>query len=189
MSTLDLRDIQGNIHRPYGRYGFPCGRYFLFHINRDRKDTRRGDCEVGRWLLDQIRPAVTTAEPWRNSTTPADAPVRDKPKVALNIAFTWKGLTALELPTATLRLMPDEFIEGMAARKAILGDLEASDPENWDLVWRDAALDEDKAAHVWVSLTAQADPATGRPVPELDVWTQWLVGLTQHPFAAGRVIL
>ena len=172
MSTLDLHDIQGNIHRPYGRYGFPYARYFLFHINRDRGDPRRWDSEIGRWLVDQIRPAVTTAEPWRNSATPKDSPVRDKPKVTLNIAFTWAGLSALELPTSTLRLMPDEFIEGMAGRNTILGDLEASAPENWDTVWRDANRADDKAIHVWVSLNAQAEAATGQPVPELDVWTR-----------------
>ncbi|TDH59189.1 hypothetical protein E2C06_28600 [Dankookia rubra] len=189
MSTLDLHDIQGNIHRPYGRYGFPYARYFLFHVNRDRHDPRRWDSEIGRWLVDQIRPAVTTAEPWRNGDTPADAPVRDKPAVTLNIAFTWAGLTALDLPVSTLRLMPDEFIEGMAARNTILGDLEASAPGNWDAVWRDATRADDKAVHLWVSLNAQADPATGRPVPELEVWTRWLVGLPEHPFARGRIAL
>ena len=181
MSALDLHDIQGNIHRPYGRYGFPYARYFLFHI-------RHGECAAGRWFIDQIRPSVTTAEPWRNSSTPKDAPVRDKPAVAVNIAFTWKGLSALDLPTSTLRLMPDEFIEGMAARKSVLGDLEASDPANWDLVWKAAAESDEHAAHIWVSLNAQAD-AMGRPVPELDAWTQWLLALPTYPEAAGKVEL
>jgi deferrochelatase/peroxidase EfeB len=189
MSTLDLHDIQGNIHRPYGRYGFPYARYFLFHVNRKQDDARRYDSVIARWLVDQIRPAVTTSEPWRNSETPAGAPVRDKPAVTLNIGFTWAGLNTLELPVSTLRLMPDEFIEGMAGRNTILGDLEASAPENWDTVWRDANLEDDKAIHVWVSLNAQAEPSTGLPVPELEVWTRWLVGLTEHPFAQGRLTL
>ena len=29
---LDLRDIQGNIIRAYGRFGFPHARYFFLHI-------------------------------------------------------------------------------------------------------------------------------------------------------------
>ncbi|WP_431271348.1 Dyp-type peroxidase [Dankookia sp. P2] len=189
MSTLDLHDIQGNIHRPYGRYGFPYARYFLFHVNRRRDDPRRWDSEIARWLVDQIRPAVTTAEPWRNAATPAGAPVRDKPAVTLNIAFTWAGLNALELPVSTLRLMPDEFIQGMAGRNTILGDLEASAPESWDTVWRNANIEDEKAIHVWVSLNAQAEPSTGLPVPDLEVWTRWLVGLTEHPFARGRLTL
>jgi Dyp-type peroxidase family len=181
MSALDLHDIQGNIHRPYGRYGFPYARYFLFHI-------RQGESAAGRWFIDQIRPSVTTAEPWRNSSTPKDSPVRERPVVALNIALSWKGLSALDLPTATLRLMPDEFIEGMAARKRVLGDLEVSDPTNWDVVWKNAAESADHAAHVLVSLNAQAD-AMGRPVPMLETWTQWLTKLPTYPEADGKVVL
>ena len=33
----------------------------------------------------------------------------------LNIAFTWRGLMALELPTSTMRLMPDLFAEHQVA--------------------------------------------------------------------------
>lgn len=183
MSTLDLHDIQGNIHRPYGRYGFPYARYFAFHI-------RAGHCAAGRWFIDQIRPHVTTAEPWRNSGTPPGANVRDKPPVAVNIAFTWKGLDALELPITTLRQMPDEFIEGMPARKTTLGDLEASDPRNWDEVWRRSAQEEaDARVHVLVMLNAQPDPETGLPVRELGLWTEWLRKLVTYPETAGKVLL
>ena len=32
MIQLDLADIQGNIHRPYGRFGFPFTRHLFFNI-------------------------------------------------------------------------------------------------------------------------------------------------------------
>ena len=50
--TLDLLDIQSNIVRPYGRFGFPLARYLLLNV----RDSRRGrDC------LGQMIPRVTTA--------------------------------------------------------------------------------------------------------------------------------
>lgn len=182
MSSLDLPDIQGNIHRPYGRYGFPYARYFLFHI-------KAGEADAGRWFVDQLRHYVTTAEPWASSRTADQTGLRPKPPVALNIAFTWHGLLALDLPTATLRQMPDEFIEGMACRKHILGDLGPSDPENWDPVWRDASRPGGRRIHVWVSLNAQAREADGRPVEELRIWTDWLLALVENPHARDKVVL
>ncbi|MBK1660859.1 Dyp-type peroxidase [Paracraurococcus ruber] len=193
MNTLDLHDIQGNIHRPYGRYGFPYARYLAFHINA-------GECAAGRFFIEQIRPHVTTAERWASSdVTPEEQKrlnLRDKPPVAINIAFTWKGLAALELPTATLRLMPDEFVEGMPARKTILGDLPispsnpGSDPSNWDEVWRNSAEKESEAVHVLVMLNAQADYANrGLPVAELQQWTDWLRALVRHDWLKDKVRL
>src|SRR5436305_185476 len=102
MSMLDLPDIQGNIHRPYGRFGFPYSRHLLFHV----ADARRG-----RWFVDKVRHYVTSAAPWDDGTVPAGPGTRPRPAVALNIGITWYGLRALGLPTKTLRLMPDEFID------------------------------------------------------------------------------
>ena len=48
MIRLDLADIQGNIHRPYGRFGFPHTRHFFFNI----ADT------VGRATVCAGRPAA-----------------------------------------------------------------------------------------------------------------------------------
>ena len=52
MMQLDLSDIQGNIHRPYGRFGFPHSRHLFFHI---------ADEDAGRAFVQGIRPRVTTA--------------------------------------------------------------------------------------------------------------------------------
>ncbi|RAI59692.1 hypothetical protein DOO78_07670 [Roseicella frigidaeris] len=179
---LDLPDIQGNIHRPYGRYGFPYARYFLFHI-------AEGGSAAGRWFVDQIRPQVTTAEPWASSRVPGADGLRPKPPVALNIAFTWTGLAALGLPTATLRQMPDEFIEGMARRKHVLGDLGDNDPACWDPVWREGVARRERRVHVWIGLCAQARESDGGPVEALERWTRWLQSLVAHWRAGGKVLL
>ena len=34
--VLDLWDIQGNVVRPYGRFGFPVARYLLLNVRDGR---------------------------------------------------------------------------------------------------------------------------------------------------------
>jgi deferrochelatase/peroxidase EfeB len=162
MIQLDLSDIQGNIHRPYGRFGFPHSRHLFFHI---------ADADAGRVFVQAIRPRVTTAEPWTKSE--AGGTIVKKPAITLNIGFTYPGLKALGLPTRTLRLLPDEFIDGMGCRSQILGDIGESAPEKWDPVWRSTAL---SVVHVWVSLNVGANP-DGSPLSVLGAWTDWLEGL------------
>ena len=86
-----------------------------------------------------------------------------KPKVTLNLGFTFYGLLALGVPTRTLRGMPDEFIDGMEARAALLGD----DPflDRRDAVWRDSR--GDKRVHILVTLYAQMNDGR-HAVSELD---------------------
>jgi Dyp-type peroxidase family len=161
---LDLADIQGNIVRPYGRYGFPMTRHLFFNI---------GDPKAGRKFIERVRHKVTTAERWRkiDDTSNLNAPLR--PLVAMNIGLSYLGLAALALPTRTLAYMPDEFIDGMAKRASILGDIGPSDPENWDEIWREARKARNRQVHVWVSLHAQCG-TDGKPVGELATLTEWL---------------
>ena len=86
--ALDLCDIQGNVVRAYGRFGFPIARYLLLNISEG----------VGgrRWLTNII-PHITNSATW--SSEP-DGVVR--PKATLNIAFNHAGLAALELPLESL---------------------------------------------------------------------------------------
>ncbi|HEX4183149.1 MAG TPA: hypothetical protein VHY34_07815 [Caulobacteraceae bacterium] len=163
MSRLDLADIQGNITRPYGRFGFPYSRHLFFVIHNPA---------AGRRFVQAIRPRVTTAEPWDMTQTDDGRTVVKKPPITLNIGFTYAGLRALDLPTRTLRLMPDEFIDGMGCRAEILGDVGPSAPHQWEPAWRGPS----STAHVWVSLNAGAT-ADGAPLPILQEWTDWLVGL------------
>ena len=159
--ALDLADIQGNIVRPYGRFGFPVTRHLFFNI---------GNAAAGRNFIETMRHGITTAERWgaidgdRNPNAPA------KPLVAINIGISWRGLAALALPTRTLSHMPEEFIDGMAKRWSILGDVGPSAPDSWDEIWQPTAKNGE--VHIWLSLSAQATP-DGKPVPALEERTAW----------------
>ncbi|KMO34065.1 hypothetical protein VQ03_23975 [Methylobacterium tarhaniae] len=196
-TLLDLADIQGGILRAYGRQGFPKARAFFLTV--------RGDGREGRAFVEALRPRVTTAARWRNphrgepllrtrnprlkdvarAEGAADYPGEVKllkPKVTLNIAFTFYGLLALGVPIRTLRGMPDEFIDGMAQRAEILGD----DPflKARDAVWRDS--EGDTRVHILVMLNAQMNP-DGTPVPELETETKALRDLCAA--SRGEVVL
>jgi deferrochelatase/peroxidase EfeB len=180
---LDLADIQGGILRAYGRLGFPKARYMFFNVREPAK---------GRAFVEAVRPRITTAAKWVNRNRgPAllrghhprlddvirnsgvddypGVPRFEKPKVAINIAFSFLGLLALDVPTRTLRGMPDEFMDGMEARAAMLGDTPFLDKR--DAIWRGAQ--GDRAVHIFISLNGEMDDA-GQPVPELEDETNWL---------------
>lgn len=124
MSPLDLHDIQGNIVKAYGRYGFPKGRYVLFSVC---------DGAAGRKFVQALAGSITTSAPWRDSGThTGGTPI---PEVTTNIAFSYHGLRELGVPRASLQSFPDEFAMGMKARRDILGDNGTSSPDHWDPVW------------------------------------------------------
>jgi hypothetical protein len=183
MRLLADPDIQGNIHRPYGRYGFPHTRHLFFHV------AASGDgAAAGRRFVEDLRLRVTSAAPWPTEYGPAGQPVVDKPLVTLNVGFTWWGLLALGVPLPTLRMMPDEFIQGMAQRKEIVGDIGRSDPEHWDPIWWDSVRQETARVHVWVSLSAQGRLRDASlPVEQLEEWTAWL--LARAEASGGHVRL
>ena len=72
--TLDLLDIQGNIVRPYGRFGFPLARYLLLNV----RDSRRG-----RDWLGQMIPRVTTAATLTSAPSGGTSPARHRPAGAI----------------------------------------------------------------------------------------------------------
>jgi len=162
--NLDLADIQGNIVRAYGRFGFPFARYFLFHIPTTK---------AGRAFVQKIEPRLTTAERWQGGPDDPDQSGIPVPRVTLNVGFTWKGLVALDVPISTLSGLPHEFIEGMVKRAPILGDEGASDLGQWDPVWRRSAENDTSAIHLMVSISAQM-ANDGQPVPELEAQSNWL---------------
>ena len=73
-------------------------------------------------MSDRLLRKITTGQHWDSG----------KPQSTLNIAFTHRGLVALELPDATLLTFPVEFQQGMKKRAAILGDTGLNSPEHWD---------------------------------------------------------
>ena len=162
--TLDLADIQGNIVRAYGRYGFPITRHLFFHI---------GNPAAGRKFIDLVRGGITTAERWTGVDGDQDPAVVPRPVVAINLGLTFRGMAALALPTKTLSGMPEEFIDGMARRSSMLGDFGVNAPDHWDPIWRESSQAPDKQVHIWISLNASAKP-DGTPVDALAERTDWL---------------
>lgn len=166
--TLNLHDIQGNVVRGYGRYGFPYARYIFFVV--------RDEC-AGRRFVTALTPSVTTAAPWS-----VDGDVENglaRPNATVNIAFTYAGLKHLGLPRKSLSSFPAEFSMGMKARKDILGDDGASAPEHWDPVWQD-----DDSLHMMVWINAQDKAALEKHYNEITLSLQatngGVVQLTGH---------
>ena len=115
--TLELADIQGNILAAYGRLGFPKGAHHPAATSPGRR-------KPAATCVETLRRRVTTALRWPNAKRrPMPGQVMPSaPAVTVNLAFTFRGLLALGVPIRTLRGMPDEFIDGMAARADILCD-------------------------------------------------------------------
>ncbi len=150
--SLELGDLQGGILSAYGKRGFPRGRMLLFHMEQP---------EAGRAFVEALRPLVTAALRW-----PEHVP---RPDCTLNIAFTFWGLVGLDVPTRTLRAMPDPFIDGMAARAPVLGDdVGKNRISQWDNVWQPAP--SRPKPHILVMLNASVD-ASGSALPALEAMT------------------
>ncbi len=124
---LDLEDVQTIVLRPGG---YPSARYTFLHIS---------DPEKGRACLKELVSHVTDA-----TLTPDG----ERPDLALNVGFTWKGLEALGVPWRSLASFPPEFTQGMRARADYLYDVGESAPEKWDRVWQP---DGDQV-HAWVGV-------------------------------------
>ncbi|HVU30066.1 MAG TPA: hypothetical protein VHE36_06680 [Sphingomicrobium sp.] len=164
--ALELADIQGNVLSAYGKLGFPKARYLLINV----KDAGAGR-EFVRWLY----PMITTAVRWPSRKYGSFGNARvERPKVAVNIAFTFWGLESLGVPIRVLDDFPDAFIEGMAHRGVILGDiLPGVESSTWDPVWQREEQDDGiEKGHILITLNAQMDPKTGEAVPELDRVTE-----------------
>ncbi len=139
MTKLDIYDIQGNLLKAYGRFGFPFARYVFFAFH---------DEDRARGFVEKIVPLVTNASPWQVSKTGnANDSNIEIPKVTTNIAFSYQGLKNLGLPRMSLQSFPTEFAMGMKARRDILGDNHTSAPEKWDPIW-------ENEVHCWVSINA-----------------------------------
>lgn len=176
---IPFADVQGNILTGYGRQGFPFARFGLIHV---------ADPAAGRAFIEKLRHRVTTAARWpskRKQNLPEGRVTVERPLVTLNLAFTFRGLLALGVPTRTLKGMPDEFVDGMAARAAILGDDTKENPKSgWDQVWLDS-VKPDKTVHILVMLNAQMQ-GDGTPVPELEALCDEIAGLCAEN---GKLVL
>jgi deferrochelatase/peroxidase EfeB len=174
---LDRADIQGNLLTAYGRIGFPTARCVLLHVT---------DGPQARGFLDELRAKITTAELWPSSKTrilSQEVITARRPDVAINVAFTFRGLLALEVPVRTLRGMPDEFQEGMLARASILqDDLQGrvNIREAWDPIWVAELNDPAAEVHILISLNVSALPISHpSPAAALEAEYQWLCDRAQ----------
>lgn len=142
MSTsIDLCDVQGNIVKGYGHYGYPKARYIFYRIHEGA---------AGREFLQRIVPLITTGVPWE--LTAESGADNAPPPVTTNIAFTYQGMKMLGVPRKSLQSFPEDFAMGMKPRKDILGDDGPSDPKRWDPIWQDEG-----AVHVWISINGKDD--------------------------------
>lgn len=167
-ADLELADLQGNILTAYGRQGFPKGRNLLINVR---------DAAKGRAFIEALRDQVTTALRWPSSkpNRPTGAVVVPRPDATLNLAFTFRGLLALGIPTRTLRGMPDDFIDGMAVRASILSDnLNGASLSDWDKVWTQS--DNGQQPHILIMLNARMNP-DGTAFPALETLTQQILNL------------
>ena len=127
--AIDRSDIQGNVLRAYGN-SYPCSSYVFAHVS---------DAAGARAWLGELVETVSSDEEWRG----------EKPRSHRNVAVTCAGLRALGVPEGVLGTFSDEFLQGMAGRSDMLGDLGPSAPEHWD-----SGLGTG-AAHVLVTVNAR----------------------------------
>jgi Dyp-type peroxidase family len=137
MRKLNSPDIQGFVLRGYS---FPLARFLFLEISQES-----GPEFVGR-LVGQI----TSGERWD-----------ERPESTVNIAFTYKGLVKLQLPSAPLLSFPVEFVQGMKGRAEILGDKGKNSADHWDPLWKEEQV------HAWLSVYARSEEGLERRCAEL----------------------
>ncbi len=130
-------ELQGNILRGYRR---SMVRYLLLEV------TDRGAARI--WLG-----AIAAREGADGLSITTESAWSSKPDFCFNIGLTFEGLRALGVAPASLQTFPTEFVEGMTARAAKLGDFGASDPQTWP-----APFDEPARLHIIASIYADDEP-------------------------------
>jgi Dyp-type peroxidase family len=108
---LELDDIQRGVLHP--RPSPYVGSYLLLRI---------ADRRVGRALLQRLIPVIASAA----------EPMNPNGDTWVSVSLTFQGLRALGVPEDSLASFPLEFQQGMAARAAILGDVDESSPVHWE---------------------------------------------------------
>src|SRR5262245_23633179 len=114
MTALRLDDIQGFILRSYM---MPTLRVFVLTV----ADPVRARSTLAAMVSQAPGgPQITTAAQWA-----------DRPEYCVNIAITYEGLEALQVPAASLETFPPEFVVGAVARANLVGDSGPSAPSTW----------------------------------------------------------
>ena len=113
---IDLEDIQGLVFSGHGH--MPWSRFIFLRVS---------NAVLARTWLQQVIPEIVSSKARSRSEA--------KPEATAHIAFTAEGLAAIGLNASTLDAFPREFTEGMSSgqRPRVLGDVNANDPQKWEL--------------------------------------------------------
>lgn len=104
---LPLGDVQGLILRSYG---MDAAAFFLLRVE---------NAALARRTLGSL--SITPGTLWDK-----------KPDYCINLALTFDGLTALELPPASLASFAQEFVSGAFRRCEEVGDVGSCSAETWE---------------------------------------------------------
>ncbi|MEU6200994.1 Dyp-type peroxidase [Streptomyces sp. NPDC047061] len=110
-APLELDDIQAGALR--GRPNPYAGAFLFLRID---------DPQDGRTLVRRLAKVVH----------PADDVTDPLTQTSFSAAFTHAGLCALGVPEESLASFAPEFVQGMAARAGLLGDVGPNAPERWE---------------------------------------------------------
>jgi Dyp-type peroxidase family len=105
----DAANVQGGILSAYADVDHGC----LLLLNFEKP--------AAVAALLRVLPFTSEADPLRPG------------QIATNIAFTSEGLRAAGMSDDEMRQLPDEFVQGMERRAALLGDLRINHPRRWRL--------------------------------------------------------
>jgi len=151
--VLDLTDIQAQFGG-YDRH-WPVGRFWYL-----RWETP----DAGRALLARLPPLAHCLHLDDSDTA-----------IAVNVAFTHRGLAALGLDPTMLDSFPEDFRQGMRARAPLNGDTGPNDPQCWDDAWQGGGV------HGWVGAYARSAQALEEFARDFETW----LSATPHLVRAG----
>lgn len=128
-TSINLKNIQGNSIGGFNK-DFQANLFLTFNNSAS-----------GRAWIKEIADQVSASSSddvveFNNQFSSLRAQGVKKPEelisaVWINVAISFQGLSALQIKPADLAAFPQAFRDGMAQRKATIGDLSASDPSTW----------------------------------------------------------
>jgi|GEM_PF-103167 len=150
--SLALDNIQGIILRGYGHK--PAARYLMYQIT--------GDCDkaaLRAWLAGLKLTSAAEAPAIRNIRDPF-----------VNVAFSHRGLRALELDSAVLEQFPLAFIQDShhEYRRRVNGDVADNDSEYWE--WGNADRPVDLVLLVFADTADQANSTSAALHAAASAW-------------------
>jgi Dyp-type peroxidase family len=148
MTRLNFCDIQGFVARGFN---YPYALFVLMEVV---------ETKGGRRFVGCVAEQITNAEIWGER--------KAKPDSTVSIGFTYNGLERLGLSEVSLQSFPNEFVQGMKARGAILGDRGINAAEKWEEVWKQ------RAVHIWLGVYG----TTEEEIEKRSTWIDRLVNET-----------